>query len=164
MYYWHVELKFFRLFVVGRGGALSKAPREGFCLTLGKELSEEIRADKARDFMGKGHPGGEQQGWENPGELLCHVARSLGFYGDGISFQVVFGQSFWLRLLPGGACLVQPRWMPERILEGGRICGFSLRPFPNSSGWWWLISSLFLTRTSCHKTTHANCYQRSWPG
>ena len=30
----------------------------------------------------------------NPGELLCHVARSLGVYGDGISFQVVFGQSF----------------------------------------------------------------------
>ena len=21
-------------------------------------------------------------------------------------------------------------------------------------GWWWLISSMFLTRTSCHKTTH----------
>ena len=30
----------------------------------------------------------------NPGELLCRVARSLGFYGDGISFRVVFGQSF----------------------------------------------------------------------
>ena len=29
-----------------------------------------------------------------PGELLCRMARSLGFYGDGISFQVVFGQSF----------------------------------------------------------------------
>jgi len=32
----------------------------GSCLTLGKELSEERRADKARDFIGKGHPGGEQ--------------------------------------------------------------------------------------------------------
>ena len=30
---------------------------------------------------------------ENPGELLCHVARSLGFYADGISFWVVSGQS-----------------------------------------------------------------------
>ena len=29
----------------------------------------------------------------NPGELLCHVAHSLGFYSDGISFQVVFGLS-----------------------------------------------------------------------
>ena len=29
-----------------------------------------------------------------PGEQLCHMACSLGFYGDGISFQVVFSQSF----------------------------------------------------------------------
>ena len=29
-----------------------------------------------------------------PKRLLCHVVYSLGFYGDGISFQVVFGQSF----------------------------------------------------------------------
>ena len=34
----------------------------GSCLTLGKELSEKTRADKARDFIGKGHPGGEQLG------------------------------------------------------------------------------------------------------
>ena len=47
-------------------------------------------------------------GWGNPGELLCSVAHSLGFYGDGISFQVVFNESFWLRVLPGGAGLVQP--------------------------------------------------------
>ena len=92
------------------------------------------------------------------------VARSLGFYGDGISFWVVFSQSFWLRALPGGARLVQPRWMPERrILGGGQTCGVSFWPFPNSSGWWWLISSLFLTRTSCHKTTHANVYYGAWP-
>ena len=29
-----------------------------------------------------------------PGELLCRAAHSLRFYGDTISFQVVFGQSF----------------------------------------------------------------------
>ena len=30
------------------------------------------------------------------------------------------------RVLPGGARLVQPRWMPERrILGGGRTCGVS---------------------------------------
>ena len=29
------------------------APRVGSCLTLGKELSEETRADKARDFLGR---------------------------------------------------------------------------------------------------------------
>ena len=93
------------------------------------------------------------------------MARSLGFYGDGISFQVVSSQSFWFRVLPGGAHLVQPRWTPvRRILGGGQTCGVSFWPFPNSSGWWWLISSLFLTRTSCHKTTHANVYYGAWPG
>ena len=28
----------------------------------------------------------------------------------------------------------------------------------------WLISSVFLSRTSCHKTTHANVYYGAWPG
>ena len=93
------------------------------------------------------------------------MACSLGFYGDGISFQVVLSQSFWLRVLPGGARLVQPRWMPERrILGGGRTCGVSFWPFLSSSSWWWLISSAFLSRTSSHKTTHANGYYGAWPG
>jgi len=90
---------------------------------------------------------------------------SLKFYGDGISFWVVLSQSFWLRVLFGGASLVQPRWMPERrILGGGQTGGVSFWPFSNSSGWWRLISSLFLTRTSCPKTTHANGYYGAWPG
>ena len=93
------------------------------------------------------------------------MACSLRIYGDGISFQGVFSQSFWLRVLPSGARLVQPRWMPERrILGGGRTCGVSFWPFLNSSGWWWLISSMVLTRTSCRKTTHANGYYGAWPG
>ena len=93
------------------------------------------------------------------------MACSLMFYGDGISFPVVFSQSFWLRVLPGGACLVQPRWMPGiRILGGSRTCGVSFWPFPDSSGWWWLISSVFLTRTSCLKKSHANGYYGAWPG
>ena len=50
------------------------------------------------------------------------------------------------------------------ILGRGRTHGVSFRPFPNSSGWWWLISSIFLIRTSCHKTTHANGYYGAWPG
>ena len=108
----------------------------------------------------------------NPGELLCHVACSLRFHGDGISFWVVFSQSFWLRVLPGGTHLGtpdgtyhQPRWMPEgRILGGGQTGGVSFWAFLNFSGWWRLISSLFLTRTSCPKTTHANGYYGAWPG
>ena len=42
--------------------------------------------------------------------------------------------------------------------------GVSFPPFLNSSGWWWLISSIVLIRISCHKTTHANGYYGAWPG
>ena len=39
-----------------------QGPKLGSCLTLGNELSKETHTDKARDFIGKGHPGGEQEG------------------------------------------------------------------------------------------------------
>ena len=62
-------------------------------------------------------------------------------------------------------CIAQPRWMlVSGILGSGRTRGVSFRPFPNSSGWWWLISSVFLIRISCHKTTHVNGYYGAWPG
>ena len=48
------------------------------------------------------------------------------------------------------------------ILGSGRTRGVSFWPFPNSSGWRWLISSAF--RISCHKTTHANGSYGAWPG
>ena len=120
-------------------------------------------ADKARGFIGKGRPGREQEGKELRRTAL-HVTHSLRFYGNGISFWALFGQSLWLRVLLGGACPVQPRWMPMRRILGGRTRGISFWPFPNSSGWWWLVSSMFLTRTSCHKTTHTNAYYGVWPG
>ena len=50
------------------------------------------------------------------------------------------------------------------ILGSGQTRSVSFRPFSNSSGWWWLISSVFLIRISCHKTTHANGYYGAWPG
>ena len=50
------------------------------------------------------------------------------------------------------------------ILDSGQRRGLPSWPFPNSSGWWWLISSIFLIRISCHKTTHANSYYGAWPG
>ena len=44
-----------------RKGDPFQDPRVSSCLTLGSELSEETTlADKARDFIGKGHLGGEQ--------------------------------------------------------------------------------------------------------
>ena len=50
------------------------------------------------------------------------------------------------------------------ILGSGRTRGVSFQPFLNSFGWWWLISSIFLVRICCHKTTHANGYYGAWPG
>ena len=82
-----------------------------------------------------------------------------------MSCRVVSHQSLWLRVLPGGARLVQPRWMPERrIPGGGQTGGVSFWPFPNSSGWRWLLSSVFPTRTSCCKTTHMNGSYGARPG
>ena len=49
------------------------------------------------------------------------TVQSLGFCGDGISFQVVFSQSSDSESF----LVVQPRWMPARIQGGGRICGAS---------------------------------------
>ena len=118
---------------------------------------------KHKILLGRGAPE-ESNRVGDPGKLLCHTAHSLGLFGDRISFRVVFGQSFWLRVLPRGAHIVQPRWMPaRRILGGGQTCGVSFWPCLNSSDWWWLISSVFLTRTSCDKISQADGYCGIWP-
>ena len=50
--------------VVGSGGWGwgSRTPRMGSCITLRKELSDKTCADKARNFIGRRHLGGEQEG------------------------------------------------------------------------------------------------------
>ena len=113
-------------------------------------------ADKARDFPGKGAQV-ERSRIREPRRTALWRAVS-GFMVMGL----VSGLS--LANHSGGACLVQPRWMSARILGGGQTCGVSFWSFPNSSSWWWLISSVFLTRTFCPKTTHANGYYGAWPG
>ena len=47
---------------------------------------------KQEILLGRGAPV-ESSRVRDP-ELFCHMSCSLGFYGDGISFWVVFGQSF----------------------------------------------------------------------
>ena len=71
-----------------------QGPKLGSCLTLGNELSEETHVlTKQEILLGKGTRV-ESSRVRNPGELLCHVAHNVEFYGDGTSFQVVFDQSF----------------------------------------------------------------------
>ena len=105
------ELKGQHLELLHEGGIIPK-PETGLLSNTRKWIVRgDTCSDKARDFIGKGHLGGKQYGKVgegNPGEQLCHMACSLGFYGDGITFLVVLSQSFWLRVLPGSAHLVQP--------------------------------------------------------
>ena len=109
--------------------------KRGSCLTLGNELSEETHVlTKHETLLGRGNQV-EIRRVKEPRRTVLNtsVARSLRFCGNGISFQVVSGQLLWLRVLPGGACITQPRWNPKRILGGGRKCGVTFWAFPNSS-------------------------------
>ena len=147
--------------VVPGRGALSRALSN----TQKWIVQGDTCADNARDFIDKVHLGREQWGKGNQENWSATCLTASGCFGNGISFWVVFSHSFWRRVLPGGTRLVQPRWMPaRRILGGGRTCGVSFWPFLTSSGWCWLISSMFLTRISCPKTTHANGHYGAWPG
>ena len=62
--------------------------------TLGNELSKETHVLTKQEILLGRAPRWRAGGSGNPGELLCHVAHSLGFYGDGISFRVVISQPF----------------------------------------------------------------------
>ena len=70
--------------VVGRGRPPYRAPRAGSCLTLGKELSKEPSADKARHFIGRRHPGGEQQGKGTQENCSAMWLAVLGFMVMGL--------------------------------------------------------------------------------
>ena len=73
-----------------------QGPKLGSCLTLRNELSEETHVlTKQEILLGKGARVESRRVREPRRTALPRgVARSLGFYGDGISFRVVFGQSF----------------------------------------------------------------------
>ena len=105
-------------------------------IVWGASLSDTL-ADKVRDFIGKGRPGGEQQVKGTRESCFATWLALSGFYGDGISFQIVSGQSFWLRVLPGGVYMFQPRWIPARKILGGwqdkAPPPSSFWPLPNSS-------------------------------
>ena len=83
-----------RVAICCRKGDPFQGLKPGSYLTLGNELSEETTcADKARDFIGKGARV-ESRRVREPRRTALPNGCSLGFYGDGISFRVVFGQSF----------------------------------------------------------------------
>ena len=86
------------------------------------------------------------------------MARSLGFYGDAVSFQVVSGQSFRLSVLPCGTHISQQRWIPvQRVLGTWQDISS-----PPSSSLILLVRFLLAAHhsfieTSCRETTLASC-------
>ena len=68
-----------------------QGPKSGLLSNTWKRIARETCADKARDLTGRRHRGGEQQG------KGTREKSAMWIYGDGISFRVVFGQSFWLK-------------------------------------------------------------------
>ena len=65
----------------------------------------------------EGVPGRRARGRE-PRRTALPWGFSLGFYGSWVSFQVVCEQSFWLRVLPGGAYHSTKIDSSERSLGG----------------------------------------------
>ena len=61
-----------------------QGPKLGSCLTLGNELSEETHVDKARDFIGKGQMGGEQEAEETQENCSAAWLADLGFMVMGL--------------------------------------------------------------------------------
>ena len=85
--------------VAGRGPL--PGPESGLSSNTRKwTVQGDTYADKARESIGKGSPSGEQEG-KGTQENCSATWLEVGFYDDGISFQIVFNQSFWLRVLPG---------------------------------------------------------------
>ena len=81
-----------RVSICCRKGDPFQGPKLGSCLTLENELSEETHVlTKQKILLGKGTQV-ESSRVREPRRTA--LARSLGFYGDRISFRVVFSQSF----------------------------------------------------------------------
>ena len=125
------------LLLYEEGGLPSRVPRAGSYLTLGKELSKEAHADEARDFIGKGHPGGEKEGegtQENCSAMWLTVSGfmviglvsglSLASHSDSESFLVVHA------LFSQDGCQRQGFWE----VDGHAVSPFDLSQTPLVGG------------------------------
>ena len=74
----------------------------------------------------EGAPRRRAGGEGNPGARLCHMAHRLRFYGEGVSFQGVSGQSFWH--LPGVAKMDSSEEDSRRLIgpRGWHLLAFDL--------------------------------------
>ena len=114
--------------------------------------------------MRKGHPGGEEQGKGTQENSSATWLAVLGFMVMGLVSRLSFtNQSNSESFLVVHALFSQDGCQREGFWE---VAGHVVSPFDlsRSSHWWRLISSMFLSRNLCCKTTDANGYYGAWPG
>ena len=149
---WNV---FHRWWCCRKGGWPSGTPRVSSCLTLGKALSKELRADKARDFIRKGHPGGAQEGEGAQGSSSATWLAVSGFTGMWLASRWSLASHS-----DSGSFLVAH----VSLSQGGRqregsweVVGPVASPFD-------LSGTLPVGGGSCPKATHADGCWGAWPG
>ena len=149
-------------------------PKSGL-LSNRNELSRETNVlTKQKTSLGTG-AWVESSSIMNPEELLCHMACTLRFYGNRVSFCLVPGKSFWLRgRAPPCPFLVEHSLLSQDGFQGKGFWEDAMTYrlvshlffwlFSSSFGGWQIVSSEFFTKTSCCEMTHAGGYYRAWPG
>ena len=147
-----------------REGGLLPGPKSGLLSNTRKwTVQGDTCADKARDFIGKRRLGGKQQGKGTQENRSAMWPAISGFMVIGLASGLsLANHSDSGSLLVACTSLSQDGFQQEGFWEVGRTYGLlsplSFWPFLNSSGWWCLVSSEFLTRTSCCKITHGSGY------
>ena len=143
--------------------------RAGSYLTLGNELSEEMCAVKARDFIGKGCLGGGREGegsWENCSATWLTVS---GFMGIGlVSGLSLASHSELGSFLVAYASLIQGGLWQGRSWEAGKTYRLE-SPISFDLSWILLVGGSLLVpcslpRTSCCKMTPASGFSGAWQG
>lgn len=119
-----------------------QSPRVGSCLALEWIVRGGTRADEARDFNGKGCLGREQRGKDTQENCSATWLAALGFMVVGVNFRVVSGQSFRLRVLCGGLCIAQSKWIPTRRILGlvGHMDWHPLSPLTFAKFFWSMVA------------------------
>ena len=126
-------------------GGPPPGPENGFLFNTQKWIIQDTHTGKARDFIGKGRLGGEQQGQGTQKDGSATWLPVLGFLVMGLVSKLSpVNHSDWSLRQDG----FQRGGFWEDVWTG-ISCVFL--PFLNSSSWWGLVSSTFLTRNSCCK-------------
>ena len=115
-----------------------QGPVHGLLSTSRKAMVQgDTRADKARNYW-EGTLGCKQQGEGTQKTCSAMQLQVSGFMGMGLVSRLSLANHLalwyliWLRALPGGVCISQPRRIPVlRILEGWASPPFHW-PLPNS--------------------------------